>query len=346
MNDPEQAFRDALRRADTVPVPVPPIEPNEVRGGGRRPRPWRTVLAAAAALTLVAGVGIAVWVTWGRGLPAVPIAPGVPSGVPSQDAGPPSVAPSADYVAATAEVDIYSGRQNPVVELEPNLADELYALLDDRAGALQETEPPELALGFRGFVVHADGGRPQLRILPDTVYVIQAEDRYHRLSDPDKVFHRIVFAAVRDSLPAEVVKVISESEAGATVPSKPAIPSDGPEQVGDTATWELIEPDQHPVGLESTTIIIGVTRLGCNGGVTGELLEPVVEYTGSHVIIRVDAVALDDDRPRTCQGNDVVPVVVELTEPIGARDLVDAACLVGEAVTTSTCAAGPVRWTP
>lgn len=107
---------------------------------------------------------------------------------------------------------------------------------------------------------------------------------------------------------------------------------------GDTATWELISD----VGAESRTLEIGVTRLGCAGGVTGEVLEPRVIYEDTRIVVEVDVAALGDGA-YSCPGNDVVPIVVELTEPVRDRTLVDGACLDGEAGTTSFCVT-EVRW--
>src|SRR5690554_393846 len=107
---------------------------------------------------------------------------------------------------------------------------------------------------------------------------------------------------------------------------------------GDPATWELTGH----VTQDSRTLQIGVTRLGCAGGVTGEVLEPQVAYEGDRIVITVDVAALDDGA-YSCPSNDVVLVVVELDEPIGDRTLVDGACLEGEAGTTSFCS-DAARW--
>ncbi|MCW5952280.1 MAG: hypothetical protein KIT69_08490 [Propionibacteriaceae bacterium] len=447
MNDLERAFRDALHRADTVEIPVSPIDPAEFAGAGRGRLPWQGILAAAAALVVVAGVGVGFMLN-ARGIPAVP-APGDPTepigatveaelpadgrklvvelpvsvtdelyamldqvaeSAPHTDPRLPvegfggfvvtpvdenrtgfRVQPDAvrfgpihDYrtftdteqvfwrfvleairgslpdevlkeiseagqvpetVGTTVMVSIFSGRENPVVDLDPDVADELYAVLADRAGSLKEVDPPEFRLGIPAFVVTPEqADRPVLWIMPDAVYVVDADDRHQQLLDPDRVFYRTVFDAIRDSLPDDVVKAIGELEVPPTDPVEPGIPSDGPEQVGDLGTWVLLDPDQ--VTSASTAIRIGVTRLDCSSGVTGEVLEPVVEYTDSHVIIRADVAVIDHNLPQTCQGNDEVPVVVKLSESIGDRPLVDAACLAGEAATTSFCAEGPVRWRP
>jgi hypothetical protein len=109
---------------------------------------------------------------------------------------------------------------------------------------------------------------------------------------------------------------------------------------GDAATWELLHSAQ--VDGDAHALEIGVTRLGCASGVTGEVLAPWVVYEKDRIVITVDA-APRGDEPADCQGNDAVPVSVQLDEPIGARELVDGACLEGEAVGTVFCDE-PVRW--
>lgn len=432
MDDLERAFRDALRRADTVEVPVPPIDPAEFTGPARRPRrAWGDALVAATWVVILAGVGIAVFFGAGRGIPAVPVGPSTPPvALPTTvPAGVPSV-----------EVDIFSGRENPVVELDVSIADELYAMVGDHqaAGELEDEAPPEGVLGFRGLVVHpADDQRPILRILPGAVYVDPDGDA-QLLRDPSARFFDAVATVLtpelRDLVAAASVQLrvgnagttrltdievrlangqviavrmlgggrtsgyqlvgraytyawIVATEDGQEFEVRPidyvgetplgpgrytyrlsvrggqlevefvqdadggwperseepeGEPSDGPD-AGATATWELTDPER--VGTDSTEFSIGVTRLECASGVTGEVLEPVISYGDSEIVIRADVAPLSGDM-HTCQGNDVVPVVVKLAEPIGDRDLVDAACLAGDAVSTSFCAGGPVRWTP
>lgn len=58
---------------------------------------------------------------------------------------------------------------------------------------------------------------------------------------------------------------------------------------------------------------------------TGELLDPVIVYESDQVVITIDAVP-NGTGGATCQGNDVVPVTVELSEPLGERKLIDGAC--------------------
>lgn len=111
------------------------------------------------------------------------------------------------------------------------------------------------------------------------------------------------------------------------------------EERGDPATWELRDPGA--VSAESRSLDIGVQRLGCSSGVTGEVLEPRVSYKRDRIVIQVDVAPFRG--AANCPGNDSVPVTVVLSEPVGERDLVDGACLSGDAVSTAPCWE-PVRW--
>lgn len=99
--------------------------------------------------------------------------------------------------------------------------------------------------------------------------------------------------------------------------SEPSVPG------GDPASWRLLDPDS--VTVESRTLRVGVTRTDCAGGHTGQVLEPVVTYEDARVLIRTDVEPLPDGN-YTCQGNEEVEIEVALDEPLGHRDLLDAAC--------------------
>ncbi|MGO2051887.1 hypothetical protein ACT3TP_02725 [Glutamicibacter sp. AOP38-B1-38] len=113
--------------------------------------------------------------------------------------------------------------------------------------------------------------------------------------------------------------------------------------VGEVATWELL--DSSEVTLNSTSLQLGVTRLDCAGGVTGTVLEPMVQVEQERIVIRVDVEPLSPGA-YNCQGNNAVPVTVQLNQPVGDRELVDAACLEGRAVDTAACIDNGVRWRP
>lgn len=122
-------------------------------------------------------------------------------------------------------------------------------------------------------------------------------------------------------------------------PSEPTRPLE-PSTDGDTATWQLLNPEA--VTADSSVLELAVTRLGCANGVTGEVLAPRITYEAERILIEVDVEA-QGEGAFTCLGNDAVPIIAELIEPIGERSLIDRACLEGEATTTAFCVT-PTRW--
>lgn len=124
----------------------------------------------------------------------------------------------------------------------------------------------------------------------------------------------------------------------------PRVPRSEPEP-GDEAVW-FIGQDNPPLPSGSSVSVV-VTRLGCHGGVTGQVLEPGV-ILGSDSIAITFTVEPAAEGTYTCPGNDLVPYVVDVGEPIGPRSLVDGACLPGGGgANTSFCSedAG-IRWSP
>jgi heat shock protein HslJ len=110
---------------------------------------------------------------------------------------------------------------------------------------------------------------------------------------------------------------------------------------GDTAVWDV--DAAIPPAPSSTYFTVMVTRLGCNGGETGKVLEPDVSADGEQVVVTFSVEPMSGG---DCPSNNSVRYVVELGEPLGDRDLVDGACLAGEAAATSFCSEGAVRWPP
>lgn len=106
MDEAEKAFRDALSRIDKAAPPLRPIRPAEI---DHRPafRPVGRWLIGAAAVLIVAGIGIAVYQS--RLAPGGPVS-GIPAAVPSATAVTPSasspivkepIAPSLEPPTAT-----------------------------------------------------------------------------------------------------------------------------------------------------------------------------------------------------------------------------------------------------
>jgi hypothetical protein len=113
----------------------------------------------------------------------------------------------------------------------------------------------------------------------------------------------------------------------------------------DPAVWLIRSREDVRSG--SSTFTAQVSRLGCNGGVTGTVLHPTVKTDEAEVVVTF-TVKPADSGAHTCQGNVPVPVAVHLGEAIGHRHLVDGACRSGApASRTAWCVAdGSVRWKP
>ncbi|WP_152189585.1 hypothetical protein [Georgenia satyanarayanai] len=111
---------------------------------------------------------------------------------------------------------------------------------------------------------------------------------------------------------------------------------------GDLATWELADP--RVVTAETRSLDVRVTRAGCSGGITGQVLEPRVQYEDGRVVVTTEVEPLGDGT-WACPSNDAVTVRVELDEPLRDRDLVDGACLAAESGSVRLCE-DAVRWRP
>lgn len=109
-----------------------------------------------------------------------------------------------------------------------------------------------------------------------------------------------------------------------------------------TAVWD-VEPNQ-ALDQGSKRFTAVVTRLGCNGGVTGTVNRPDVQITADRIVITF-TVSPGPPKAATCPGNRPVPTVVELPEPLGTRALIDGACDTAEAAGTSFCIDSGVRRT-
>ncbi|HET7690497.1 MAG TPA: hypothetical protein VFK41_08970 [Nocardioidaceae bacterium] len=114
---------------------------------------------------------------------------------------------------------------------------------------------------------------------------------------------------------------------------------------GETAVWNMAEGQD--LTSSSTEFTAVVSRLACNGGVTGEVFPPQIRMTGHEVVVTF-SVAPKRPGAATCQGNDWVPYKVTLDEPLGDRALSDGACQAnsGGAATTSFCLPSGTRFEP
>jgi hypothetical protein len=104
--------------------------------------------------------------------------------------------------------------------------------------------------------------------------------------------------------------------------------------------WEL-DREKLP-SATSTKFVALVSRLGCNNGVTGKAVKPVVKMSKSQIVVTFQ-VTPGKPKAANCPGNNSVPYEVKLGEPIAGRQLIDGRCLPGgEAEPTSLCE--PSRW--
>lgn len=167
--------------------------------------------------------------------------------------------------------------------------------------------------------------------------------RYLRwgLEEPHPPVVRLTALAYLRTLVSMTGVVVALASCGTDDAAQRARSTASASTAGDVATWVLLDPED--VSEDSETLRLGVTRLGWSGGDTGVVLEPAVTLEQDRIVIRTEVEPLPAGG-YDCPGNDVVPVLVHLGEPIGPRELVDAACLDGEAVGTAACLDGPVRW--
>jgi hypothetical protein len=100
--------------------------------------------------------------------------------------------------------------------------------------------------------------------------------------------------------------------------------SAGAGAVGDDAAWYL-DP-QHSLQESSTTFTALVVRVGCNNGVTGEVLPPDIRADERRIVVTFSVAPRQTGAAR-CQGNNQVPYQVDLGEPLRDRILVDGRCL-------------------
>lgn len=204
--------------------------------------------------------------------------------------------------------------------------------------------------------LRAAGGVGTPRVLAPAL-----QGRAHLPRNPDEGRHVIPDMAARltrtvlTTAPALAV-VIAVAGCGSAEGPVPATgTAQPPAESGDVAIWAL--EDDALLNPASTMFVAGVTRLGCASGETGKVLDPQVAYGPDQVVVRTD-VAPFGPGGADCQGNDTVPVEVHLDEPLGLRELVDAACVDSPAVSTAVCGDPPnaiedgpasdegVRWAP
>lgn len=109
-----------------------------------------------------------------------------------------------------------------------------------------------------------------------------------------------------------------------------------------TAVWEVAPQQQ--LDASTTEIAVLVTRLGCNSGVTGTVNDPTISITDDDLVITF-TVSPGQPEAADCQGNDQVPYLLTLPQPLGEHRLIDGACESTEARSTVFCESA-VRHSP
>lgn len=114
---------------------------------------------------------------------------------------------------ATVEVDVYSGRQNPVVPLSADALDELQGLIEDNEREPATDDSSDDGLGFRGLVVMREApndGWTIARVVPDAVIVTKGTE-VTRIADPDGTAFDLTWNDIRGELDPEVVTAVEQS---------------------------------------------------------------------------------------------------------------------------------------
>ena len=110
----------------------------------------------------------------------------------------------------------------------------------------------------------------------------------------------------------------------------------------EPAIWTLGPGDD--LTSASTSFTASVTRMSCHGGVTGTVLTPTIEEDDAAVVVTFALEAAPPGIIHACPSNDFVPVVVDLSEPLGERPLIDGGCRLTNIAQTMWCDDGSVRW--
>ena len=113
---------------------------------------------------------------------------------------------------------------------------------------------------------------------------------------------------------------------------------------GADAVWQV--PDGAVLDPSTRSFAVEVSRVECNSGETGEVLEPTVREGARKVVVTFRVLSDDSDTDlKTCVGNEWVPSTVRLSEALGQRTLYDGECLP-EATATAPglCGAGGLRY--
>lgn len=119
----------------------------------------------------------------------------------------------------------------------------------------------------------------------------------------------------------------------------PATPNNG--VLGDAAIWRPA-PEQS-LGAQTESLAVQVQRIGCNDGVTGDVLPPVIRYEEARIIVSYFVSPIQDG-VHNCQSNEIVEVELQLSEPLNNRELVDGNCLGTEYESMPLCDGETTWW--
>ena len=112
-----------------------------------------------------------------------------------------------------------------------------------------------------------------------------------------------------------------------------------------SATWR-VDPEAE-LAPESTVVPVLVSRIECNNGVTGEIVDHSASTLLDENAIRIEFwVGPVNEGEANCPDNDEVPFDVELPEPLGNQVLIDGVCGSDANVATTIWCQTDVRWDP
>jgi len=93
-----------------------------------------------------------------------------------------------------------------------------------------------------------------------------------------------------------------------------------PEGLDYVNVW--LDPEQ-PLDPTAATVHLLVSQVGCSGGASGiERMQPP-EVIETDTAVRIALGVIPPEGPQTCPGNELAPITIELSSPLGDRELLD-----------------------
>ena len=111
---------------------------------------------------------------------------------------------------------------------------------------------------------------------------------------------------------------------GSSIPNDCVLVIEPAADDGVVVDW-VVDPDAAPLGPDTTTLVLQATERGCASGqpMGDRLNEPGITLTDDAVLILLTAQPPEGDA-QDCPGNPSQRVEIDLTEPLGQRELRDA----------------------